>query len=616
MAFVNPAAWLFGLLLAVLIALYLWERSRRRVDVPSLLLWQVVPDAVVRTTHFRLDWLFLLQCLLLAALITGLADPYRAAPGAAGAARTVLVLDQSASMQAREGRSTRFDLARAALRSRLDGLGTDDEVMLIGASHHPRVAAAFTRDHAEVMRRLNALEPVDVRANLDAALAMATRAAEQPDRPAQVELFTDTPAERLAPQWHDRVGLVQIGETDDNLAIEGLQVTQGHFQDYRDAHAFVAVRNFAHREAHGVLRLDIDDTVFSRSGFSLAARSVGSFPLPSLPAAGVLRASLEVDDALAADNLAYADVRAVRPLQVLVVTESASLQSELQRIARATPNLRFAFLMPADYAGAAGADVVLFHRTAPPFPADAASLYVAPQGAASPFSVRGAFSAVPILDWDEHHPALAGLRPELPFALAAAEDLVVPPWAAALISSRADGREIALVIAGERDGYRRAAIAFDLATDNLLSADHVNLLLVFLNLLDWLAPVDGGVRIVRTGDVEVIDPLPALERRVVDPRQHESVLPATATARIDAEYAGEYRVAADGTTVRVFANFMDAEESDIGRATQSGLNPPPRRPLIAAAAVTQHPPHGVGAWFYAAAAALMLLEWFAARRNA
>jgi hypothetical protein len=300
-------------------------------------------------------------------------------------------------------------------------------------------------------------------------------------------------------------------------------------------------------------------------------------------------------------------------VRVLVVTNSAALQGELEHIARTTPNLRFAFVEPADYTGAAGADIVVFHRVAPPFPADAASLYVAPEGEASPFKLRGTFSAVPVLDWDARHPVLDGLRPELPFGFATAHDLAVPAWADPLISARADGHELALLIAGERDGHRRAATAFDLATDNLLSADHVNLLLLFLNLLDWLAPVDGAVRIVRTGDVEVIDPLPALPRHILDPRGHESVLPATTAARIDAAYAGEYRVAADGTTVRVFANFIDAEESDIGRARQATVNP--LSPLHPTAASTHLPVRGLGPWLYAVAVALMLLEWVAARRS-
>ena len=175
MAFINPGAWLFGALFAVLIALYLWERSRRRVDVPSLLLWQVIPDAVVRTSRFRPDWLFVLQCLLLTLLIAGLADPYlRARPGAAGPARAVFVLDLSASMQAREARDTRFDLARggaapAHRRARRRRRGDADRRRPPPARRR-RVHPRPRRGRCSGSPRS---QPVDTRANLDAALAIA-----------------------------------------------------------------------------------------------------------------------------------------------------------------------------------------------------------------------------------------------------------------------------------------------------------------------------------------------------------------------------------------------------------------------------------------------------------
>src|SRR5512139_2589666 len=120
MGFLNPAAWLLGVLYAVLVALYLWQRQQRRVDVPSLLLWQDVPDEIVRTSRFRPDLLFFLQLLILTLLIAGLAQPYveRAAVGPQPS-RHVFVLDSSASMAAREGRASRFDDARAAIAERV-----------------------------------------------------------------------------------------------------------------------------------------------------------------------------------------------------------------------------------------------------------------------------------------------------------------------------------------------------------------------------------------------------------------------------------------------------------------------------------------------------------------
>lgn len=610
MSFVNPGAWVLAGSFAVLIALYLWEQTKRRIEVPSLLLWQLVPEAPRRHRRFMPDWLFVLQAAALALLIAGLADPFfTAAPEPTSPAAVVLILDRSASMGANEGHNSRFDLARAALGRRLDSLSSVVPVMLIGTAQRPQVIAPFTRDRDAVRRHLAELEPLDVGGSLDAALALAARAAADAIPPAQVELFTDTPRERLAEPWRSTVAVTQVGESDDNLAIAALQVKQSRFQ--AGAHAFVAVRNFAHREAHGVLTLQLDHAILSRRGFSVAPRTTRGFAVPSLPAAGVLRAALDVDDALAADNIAYAEVRPTRVLRTLAVTDSETLAGDLRRIAAATSNLRVEVVPSADYRGTGEADIVIFHRLAPPLPPGAASLYIAPEGTAGPFPSRGPFANVPLLDGNERHPVLAGVRPELPFPLTAASDLAAPPWADRLLTARDGDSEIAVAVAGESGGRRHAALGFDLAENTLLAADHVDLLVLFLNLLDWLAPADNAVRIVRTGETTAIDSLPAEPRRLTDPRGRESRLPADTAVRIDAEYAGEYGVTADGTAVRVFANFVDAEESDIGRAPRPATDETPAR---LNARRMPAPRHGFGSWIMAAAGIILFAEWFAARR--
>lgn len=615
--FANPAAWLLAGLLAVLIALYLWERSRRTVEVPSLLLWQAIPTSTARATRFVPDWLFVLQALVLLLLVAGLAGPFLSSqPAGRATERAVLVLDCSASMQAHEGPVTRFELARRGVRDRIAALGPDDEVMLITAGPQPAVILPPTTDHAEALRQLAALAPTDARANLDAALAAAQRGAARADRTTSVTLFTDTPVDRLSPAWRRSVSVLPVGETDDNLSIDGIQIYQSRFDDPRAARAFVTVRNYASRESHGVLTVQLDGAVFGRQGFTLAPRSAAGFPVPPLPGAGVLRASLDVDDALAVDNRAYALVRPPRPIRLQVVSDDATLLAELRRVAAAAPGLKIDAVAPAAYDGTRDADLILFHRVAPPLPGHAASLYVAPDDPRGPFPPSGQLRDVPMGDVALGHPALRDARLELPLPLAAVQILEPPPWAETLVSARADGRDVPLVFAGESDGHRRAVVAFDLATQGLLRADHTDLLLLFLDLVDWLVPAGDDVHIVPTGSVDVIDALPDLPRRIVDPLGRQTTLPADQVPLIDADLAGEYRVSADGTEVRVFANLADAEESDIGR--------PAARPHEVAPVAAQAGPvtrrsratSAIGWGLYAAAATLLVLEWLVARRRA
>ena len=615
--FANPAAWLLAGLLAVLVALYLWERSRRTVEVPSLLLWQVIPTSTARATRFVPDWLFVLQALVLILLVAGLAGPYLSRPPSGRPSeRAVLVLDCSASMQAHEGPATRFELARRAVRDRIAALGPEDEVMLIAAGPQPAVAVAPTTDHAEALRQLAALEPTDARANLDAALAAALRGTARADRTTHVALFTDTPAERLSPAWRRSVSVFPFGETDDNLSIDGIQIYQSRFDDPRAARAFVTVRNYASRESHGVLTVQLGGAVFGRQGFTLPPRSAAGFPVPPLPGAGVLYASLDVDDALAVDNHAYAFVRPPRPIHLLVVTDDATLLAELRRVAAAAPGLRLDAIAPPAYDGNRTADLVLFHRVAPPLPDRAASLYIAPSDPNGPFPPLDQLHDVPMGEVALDHPALRDVRLDLPLPFASVQVLAPPPWTDTLVSARAADRDIPLVLAGERDGHRTAVIAFDLATQGLLRADHTDLLLLFLDLVDWLVPAGDDVHVVPTGSVDVIEALPDLPRLITDPRGRQTTLPAEAVALVDADLAGEYRVSADGTEVRVFANLADAEESDIGRPA---ARPHEVAPVAAQAAPPTRRSHAtstIGWGLYAAAATVLVLEWLLARRQA
>ncbi len=615
MGFLNPNAFLFASLYAVLIALYLWERYRRHVEVPSLLLWEAVPEASVRTSRFRPDLVFLLQLLLLTLLIAGLAQPYlagRAGPGPS--ARRVFILDTSASMQAREGRLTRFEEARQALRDRLSALAASDEVMLIAAANHPRVVASFSRDRAATMQALDKVEPVDTGTNLDLALAIAQRAAARRDRPATIEVFTDTAPPQLPPAWRERVGFVQVGESDDNLGIAGLQVLQGRFQDHREARAHVVVRNFSHREAHGFLTVQLDGDLLSRRGFSVPARSARGFPVGDFPHPGILHVRLEVDDALAADNHAYAWIRPARTMNILVVSEPSPLTTELQAIAAATGNLAFRFLSPADYTPAAAdsADVVIFHRFVPPREPKRARLYIFPATSGQWLTLRGEVAELPVIDWNDEHAVMRALRPPVALPLLRAQVLDRPPWADALLSSRSGGQDVPLAFAGERDGYRIACIAFDLAAERLLAADHVDWLLLFLNLLDWLGPADSSVSVLHTGEIQILDDLPPRPRRIIDPRAKSTIVPAGARVELEALYAGEYRVSADGHEQRVFANFFDPAESDIGRPAKPA---PKAAPVAAQPALSAGPEASFSPWVYAAALVLFLIEWFAAARQ-
>jgi len=612
-ALAEPLALLFGGLFGLLVLYHMWERRRRPVVVPSLLLWHVVSEDVIRARRFRPDLLFVLQVLALAAMILGLARPYLS--GVAGSeptGRHILVVDTTASMQSREGRQTRFAAARAAAVDRLAGLPADTEVMLITADRSPHVVVDFTRDRAAVAAALAAVSPVDVGGDLTVALAFADAARQRTDLPTTIDVFTDTPRALLPAPMRDRVTLHQVGETDANLAITGLEVFQGRFQDAGSARAAVQVQNFAHDDGHGVLTLELGNEVLSRTGFTLPGRGARSFLFDELPRSGPLVARLEAVDALAADNAAFGWIAPVRPVRVLLVSAATALARDLRDLAAAAPGLQVRVVDPHgfDPSRVGDVDVVVLHGLAPAAPIAANTLYVFPNRDSALFPAATDVEDVEVLDWDETHPALRGLRPLAALPLRRARIVTAPPWARPIVWSRAAAGEFPLVLAGERDGRRIACITFDLDAERLLRTDRVNLLLLLTNLLGWLAPSSDNALVVRTGEARDVGPFPTDTVTVDGPRGTSTTLPGPRLA-FEPLLAGPYRLRSDGVSRVVFANFLDPTESDIGRAGRDESGPAPLVTRRTAAERQPRPPATPGArpWLYAAALVLLAVEW-------
>jgi hypothetical protein len=620
MSFAEPLAFLFAGLYGVLVVLYLWERWRRRVEVPSLLLWEVVREDTIRARRFRPDLLFILQLLLLSCLIVGLARPYLSGgPDTRTGTRHIFILDTSASMQAREARQSRFEQARTQALDLLRGLRRGEEVMLVTTAPAPEVLVNFTRDHTAVATALQDIAPTDTGCDLALALAFAESARQRSDAPAEVDVFTDTPRRQLPQAARDHARVFQVGETDENIGIEGLQIFQGPFEDFHRARAYVLVENFAHREGHGFLTVRLGDQVVNRNGFTLPPRQSKGFLVHGFPGPGRVVAQLEVTDALAADNVAFGWIRPVQPLRVLLVSPSSPLIDDLRELAAATPGMQLTVLDPEGFSAeqTGRADVAIFNRFVPAPPPTANALYIYPPKDNPLFPVVADAENVEVLDWNAHHPVLRSLRPLAALPLQRARILSPPAWSEVLLWSRDPQHEFPLAFAGEHEGHRIACIAFNFESERLLSSDTMNLFLFFMNLVGWLAPRGDAVTTVNTGEVAAVVDMPDGPMRLQDPNGRIEML-AAGQRTIQPRVVGEYKISVDGTRRALLANFFDPVESDIGRSGKEPPAPPHAVPAVAqnrqAAQTSDRQEYAT--WLYYAAAALFLLEWAAARRRA
>src|SRR5712692_3668382 len=332
MNFINPLALLWLLLLApIIIFFYLLKLKRREVLVSSVSLWAHLLKDVQANSPFqklKRNLLLFLQLLAVLLLVLGLSRPLLRV-SALGGRNTVLILDGSASMKSTDVGHSRFDEARGQALRFVEGMGGGDGAMVILAAARTRVLAPFTSNRNELRRALRNAEPTDTTTELKDALALANseaavlyRAGHGRGQTPRIVLLSDGAFDEL-PDVNLSAGelqLQQVGRRANNVGIVALDVRKSFSNDY-DYQCFVAVRNFSGERKQCNLELYRDDNLIDVRELDLPAGSEKAELFQRFAGRpGLLRAHLDLNDDLAADNEAYTQLAPQRAVNLLLVS--------------------------------------------------------------------------------------------------------------------------------------------------------------------------------------------------------------------------------------------------------------------------------------------------------
>ena len=305
MSFASPLGlWLLAAA-APLVAMYFLKVRRKRVRVPSILLWQglIANQRQARPwDRFRrhdLLWLQLLALLLLSLALARPSIPGRTALGAS----VVWVVDGSASMTATSPATSRFDAARALVRSELDQLHVGDEGMVLLAGPEPRVAASFTRDKDKLAAALRGMQPTGAAASLGAAVDLAVALTRnRPDRTLVVVTDGSDRSLDAALTRHPGIRVEEVGRSAANVAITAVDLRRSPTQDLQ-SELFVTLRRFGGDEAPVGLEISLDGELVATESVALPPdRPVGRVFRDLGDRGGLVRVHLETGDPLAADD--------------------------------------------------------------------------------------------------------------------------------------------------------------------------------------------------------------------------------------------------------------------------------------------------------------------------
>jgi von Willebrand factor type A domain/Aerotolerance regulator N-terminal len=365
-----PALIAAAISLPALLVLYFLKLRRRPVRVSSTLLWEQATRGLQVNVPFRFirpSWLLLLQLLILAAFLLALARP-ALNMGAGTPEKVILVIDRSASMNARDGAavsapragaatppSTRLEEAKArALRAleELTQASSGSSFAVIELAAEPRLVAPFTQDRDALRSTIESIEPSDQPGDLLATLrlcsAMLTGEASEStrSRPGLVMLFSDGAFPPAAEGYtltgaqfrYQRIGAppttgASVDAGRDNVGIVALSARRD-WDDPALVRLFVRVRSARAAPLAVPLVLSVDGTEVDRKAIEVPgaaalepppssgtqpAETTATFALTRREG-GIVTISIDRPDLLDADNSASLVLDAATKPQILLVT--------------------------------------------------------------------------------------------------------------------------------------------------------------------------------------------------------------------------------------------------------------------------------------------------------
>ncbi len=611
MSILAPLGLLALLALPVIIVLHMLRERRRRVVVPSLLLWQQLPQqrAARRRRRPPLTVLLLLHLLAAALLGFALARPQWSLASFGAERHLALVIDTSASMAApAPGFSgSRLDAARARARTLIGSVGARGSTTLITAGPQARLLdAAGPEGAARLAAALAGLSASGAGSDMAGALTLAETAL-QGRAGGQIVVLTDAALPTLAAELGGRPVVVPIaweslGGPLDNRAL--LTLAAHPRAGNGPVHVYARVANYGSQPLRTVVRLAGDERVLDSRAVNLQPDGEVELTWTVPRGMTLLRAELDGEDALPADDVVALSLVQNRPVRALLV---AAQPTALERALRAVPGLDLELVSPADYRGST-ADLTVFDGVLPPaWPAGGVLVVHPPAG--SPLLSVSATPRTPAEPALSVSPAGSALFDGVSLntvEFGAAPDLA-PPERAAVLLARGDQP---LIASWRSETSTIAVWSFDLAQSNLTTRLAFPLL-VARTVRELTPPAPPAALLAgavvelrpdpRATTLELTAPDGAITRIAVTPGAPARFNPDQPGIYTLAERAGA-RLLYEG---RIAVNAGAAFESDLRPQSLPGPVAPPA--LSGTEGAANRP---LWPWLAAVALLVMLGEWF------
>lgn len=390
MTLLAPTALALLVIALPITVLYILKLRMRQVHVSSDLFWQQIVQARPPRSfwnRFRHPLSWLTQILMLLAIVAAAADPRWLSN--APQHKLVIILDTSASMQAREASGQRLTLATDRARQIINALAPGSQAAIIASDLYPRIVCGMTDHIPDLLRAISKVQPSAAPGRPDLAVNAASQMLGNPNS-GSILLLTDACFDKATLNGRPELTIESIADNLPNVGITECQALRNS-DDPLSAELLVSIRNASPLFAAASLELRLAGKLSNVTRVTLAPGENSSRTFPRIgPAGGIWQAQLkgirfsaeanpaepapntapEIADALELDNSAVA-VLPDAPRQKVLLVSPGNLF--VQKVLEADPLTELSVLqqLPAENDWPRDTIVILHElvpRQLPPLP--------------------------------------------------------------------------------------------------------------------------------------------------------------------------------------------------------------------------------------------------------
>lgn len=392
MGLAAPLELFWAMTLLAVVLLYLRWAKRKVFSTTTLSIWQQALSRRTLWSRWRRAVSLAAACVPIVLISLALAKPYLW-PAVQTARTIVVVIDNTASMNAAIDERSRLAQAKRQAHNLIASLRTHEQMAILSADSAMHVRCGLTVDAAKLRAAVDRIQQTDGAGAMPAAIATAERLAAD-HRNGTVVLVSDGAfAGADALDQSDKLAWIPVGQPADNVAITRF-AARPQLHSASNFDVLIELANYGSSPVSVPVELSQGSGPTKKANVEIAAGGTAQqLSAIEIDGATELTARVDHEDALPADNSAVLLLAPQVPTRVILVgSEKDSPLAAALRSIRGV-ELQLADATPADDSDSATRTILVFDgatpQTMPPQPA----LVIGPVAATDLWQYDGKFES-------------------------------------------------------------------------------------------------------------------------------------------------------------------------------------------------------------------------------